>query len=403
MVFQSPSSHCTSYAQWVRRTIRRVRSSGSLMVSLFESSVPEPVELLREIVEDGFSEPLTSRYTSAFSSGNPFVLSHLAAHYGLPESSILCTTGATGALSLVYRALLEPGDRILIESPCFDLFHTIAQSQGHAVDSFERSGPAFAIDPDEVAANIRPDTRLIVLSNLHNPSGMLVPDDVVRDIATRAAKVGAAVVVDEVYASYADGAGRRTPAVHLAPNVISIDSMTKRFGLSTLRCGWLLAHPHLMRPIRELNDAVEFSVSNLAHAVAALALERKSELHAYSDGILDAARPVIEAYHAYWRARELVDGELPQFGCIAFPRLIGVDETEEFSDWLAARGSVVVAPGEYFGRAGHVRLGFGIGKAQLDYGLQTLTDGLVTWRDNEAARRQPARTRPAAPTGGIVE
>ncbi len=73
-----------SYSAWIRRVIRAVRSERNLLVSLFDSSVPEPVEHLRRIMVDGFGTTITNRYTSAFTSGNPYVVAQLARHYAVP-------------------------------------------------------------------------------------------------------------------------------------------------------------------------------------------------------------------------------------------------------------------------------------------------------------------------------
>jgi aspartate/methionine/tyrosine aminotransferase len=381
-----PGAALGSYSQWIRKMIRAVRSERTLLVSLFDSAVPEPFDLLRQIVLDGFSEPITSRYTSAF-NGNPYVVEQLARRYGVPDDQILSTTGATGALSLIYRALLAPGDRVLVETPGFDLFHTIARTHGLGVDQFARRGDGFAIDPQEIAAKIGPATKLIVLSNLHNPSGMALDPAALAAVARIAEDRGIHVVVDEVYGDYVDPEVRSAPAVTLSPAVISVDSLTKSYGLSTLRCGWIVAESATMRRIRALAEETEFGVSNLAHAVAALVLERPAPFDAYRGEILRKARPIIESYHAHWQSEGLVSGALPRFGCIAFPRLAGIDDTIAFSEWLADRCGVIVAPGEYFGAAGHVRIGFARAPSDVDYGLQALTDGLIRYRDLQARKR----------------
>jgi histidinol-phosphate/aromatic aminotransferase/cobyric acid decarboxylase-like protein len=117
-----------AYVQWVRRAVARAMHSHEDAGMLFGSSVEEPVELLRQTVESGFKDPITSRYTSVFVAGNPYVLEQLESAYGMPVESILPTTGATGALSLLYRAYLAPGDHVLVESPGFDLFEDIAKA-----------------------------------------------------------------------------------------------------------------------------------------------------------------------------------------------------------------------------------------------------------------------------------
>lgn len=375
-----------SYAEWVRRTVKRVRAEAGRVVTLFDSSVREPTAFLSETIAAAFAAPVTSRYTSAFSGGNPFVVAHLAGHYGVDADHILCTTGATGALALLYAALVGPGERIIVETPGFDLFHGIAASQGIAVDHVERRAPDFALDVDAVAAAIRPETRLVVVSNLHNPSGAVIAHSAMIALARLAEARGVLVIVDEVYGDYADEAARPCAAAALSPSLISISSLTKIYGLSTLRCGWIVADPQLLAPVRRWSDRYEFGVSNLSHAVAALVLEEPGRFADFSRHAIAAARPMLEERFARWRGERLIDGAVPPFGCIAFPRLVGIADTMAFADRLSERFGVIVAPGEYFGAPGHVRIGFAQPLDDLLYGLDAIEEVLRGWPQATVAR-----------------
>lgn len=377
--FKRPSDE--AYAQWIRRVVRRSRQDGRSFISLFDSSVPEPVELLRETIAEGFSRPLTSRYTSAFSGGNPYVLDLLAARHGVSREQVICTTGATGALALLYRAFTRPGDHVLVETPGFDLFTDLAKAQHLGVSSFARTGARYEIDVDAVMRAALPNTRLIVVSNLHNPSGMVTSQQSLVALAEAARKKNIHVIVDEVYGDYAEAAVRPKPAACLAPNLITINSVTKIYGLATLRCGWIVAAPEVMAVVRELSDRTEFGISNLSHAVAALVLENSAPFDAFSADMIAAARPVLERYYSRWQAEGLVEGLLPDAGCIFFPRLVGIADSYSFSEWLAAEYQVIVAPGEYFDAPGHIRIGFGKEAAQLEHGLDRLESGLRRWRE----------------------
>jgi aspartate/methionine/tyrosine aminotransferase len=383
-----------AYAQWVRRAITRAGSNGGNLIPLFGSSVSEPVDLIRRVVEEGFSEPITSRYQSVFLDGNPYLLSAIGARYRVPADWILPTTGATSALSIVYRAFLKPGDHVLVETPGFDLFGDIGRSMGAVVDHFERRCDASAFDLDGFAARLRPGTKLVVLSNLHNPSGMLLDDRTIGRIAESASRVGAKLVVDEVYGDYAGPAARSGSAVHQADTVISVNSLTKIYGLSSLRCGWVIAKPELLQAVREISDKFEFGVSKLSHAVAALVLEESAPFDRYTASVLATARPIMEGYFSRWRDEGLLHGAMPEHGCIVFPRLVGIDDTIAFSAWLADRHGVIVAPGEFFGLQGHVRIGFAQAPDELEFGLSRLGDGLRAWRALADAG-QPGRA-PAA-------
>ena len=373
-----------AYAHWVRRAIRKARARR--IVPLFDSSVEEPVELLRQVIERGFGDPITPKYQSVFVNGNSSLIQSLAARYRVPADNILTTTGATGALSIIYHAFLKTGDHILVESPGFDLFGDIGRALGADVEAFHREGEDFTINEFELAARIRPSTKLIVLSDLHNPSGMMLDPEVISRLARIAGERGIRLVVDEVYGDYA-GNKRIASAANLSPNIIAVNSLTKMFGLSTLRCGWIIASEDNFSPLREWSDLFEFGVSKLSHAVAALVLDESDRFAAYADSVLEAARPVLKAHFELLEAEGRMEGRLPDFGCIFFPRLTGIDNTLEFSDWLADRYGIIVAPGEFFGAAGHVRIGFAHPADVLDHGLGCLASGLREYAKLQAARR----------------
>jgi len=379
-----------AYAQWVRRAVARAMHGHEEAGLLFTSSVEEPVELLRQTVVAGFSEPITSRYTSVFVAGNPYVLEQLSRTYGVGVESILPTTGATGALSLLYRAYLSPGDHVLVESPGFDLFEDIGHALRAHVDCFRRRGDRFEIDLDEIRRSIRNNTRLIVLTNLHNPSGMLISEESLLEVAGLAERHGIKVIVDEVYLDYADPGARGCRAAQLSPSLVSVSSLTKIWGLSTLRCGWIVAHPDVLAPVRTLNDQFEFGVSKLSHAVAALVMENREAFDTYFHGVMARARPVMQDYYDQWLEDELVSGALPEYGCIAFPKLPGIDDTQSFSTWLADKYGVIVVPGELFRAAGHVRVGFALAADELEQALSNFTAGLKEYRTTAPARQHTA-------------
>lgn len=374
----------SSYSQWVRATLSRGRREGVGLVSLFDSHPTEPVELLRATIERGFATPLTDRYTSAFSNGNPFVVARLAERYGRDASNFLTTTGATSAISLLYRALLSAGDRLLVEAPTFDLFADIAGMAGLVVDSFHRHAPDYTVDPAALDAAIRPDTKLVVISNLHNPTGAVLRPADLQAIATVAERRKVFVLFDEVYLPYAEEDGAAS-AADFSDRFIVIGSLTKMYALAALRCGWILAHPNVIARVRDIADRTEFGISNLAHAVAALVLDDPAPFAEHCRSIVRAALPVVGRFYRHWHDEGLVDGPAPIHGCISFPRLVGIDDTAAFSESLVRRSGVVVAPGEYFGAPGYIRLGHAKPVAVLEPALERLTEELRIRRSRPEA------------------
>ena len=377
----------TTYSQWVRQVIALMQANQhDQLISLFESSVTEPVELLSTLVGSSFADPVTSRYASAFGDGNPWVTAQLAKDYDVGEEQVVCTTGATSALSLIYRALLKPGDRVLVENPGFDLFGILARSQGFGVDTFERIGPRFTVDPEAVERAIGRDTRIVVISDLHNPTGHSLPPETLTALGEIADRRMVTIVVDEVYSPYVGSDVRAAASAGISPRILSVNSLTKIYGLSTLRCGWIVGDASLKIPIRALSHEIDFGISKLSHAVAALVLEDPKPFRDRTKAIISRTRPIVELYHQSLLADGLIEGELPDHGCIAFLRLPGIDDTKRFSGWLAQECGTVVVPGEYFGAPGHIRIGFGIEPDALELGLQMLTKGLTKYQDGRFGR-----------------
>ena len=190
-----------------------------------------------------------------------------------------------------WPTLLDPGDEVLIEQPTYELLTSTLLYLGAKVKIFVRDEDnGYALDPAEVRRAITPKTRLIVLTNLHNPSSVLAPDSVLREIGELACSIGARVLVDEVYL---DAVYTNTPktAYLLGPEFIVTSSLTKVYGLSGLRCGWILAEPDLARAMWRLNDLFASIPAHPAELLSVVALE-------HLDRIRERARKIVEADRA---------------------------------------------------------------------------------------------------------
>lgn len=377
----SDSSHETalSFAHWVRDMLTLMRSGPAGTIGLFESSVPEPVGMLGDIIRTTFQTGFPETYKSVFMRNNPDLSQLLAARYGVAETSVLCTTGATSAVAMIYSTLLSPGDRVLVETPGFDIFANMAGEIGVPADFYRREAPDFDILPDAVIAALRPGTRIVVLSNLHNPSGAYVSDIALAVLARALAERGVLLVLDEVYRDYFPGAGTGIdPAEH--DNVLRISSMTKIFGLSTLRCGWIIAGGSVLRRLRGFSERADFNVSRLSHCIGAEVLSRASQFDQWRDDMMAAARPVAKGALDALVAADLIRPGAPLQGCTCFPQLVGVHDTRTLSEWLTAKHGVVVVPGECFGAPGALRVGFALAPDRLEEGLQRLANGLAEYR-----------------------
>ena len=364
----------SSYSDWVRGAVR-VREAGLDVAMLFDSTISEPTQALIDVVREAFSQEVTSRYVSVFADGNRYAVDALARRYGLSPDQIVTTTGATGALRMVLKALVRPGDHVLVERPGFDFLARLARDAGASVGEIARRLPDFRLDLDDLERQLTPRTRAAVITNLHNPSGARLPPEEIAAAAGRLAGSGVVLVVDEVYADFADGAAA-PPAAKLAGNIVTVSSLTKVLGLFALRFGWLAAEPELIEHIKGRAPDGDLGVSKLSHAVAAHVLERPEPFEAHWRSALAANRPLVESCAAVLADAGLVEGDVPEYGCMYFPRIVGVDDTAGLARRLFQRHGVLVAPGEYFGAPGHLRVGFGAPTEAVRNGLDRLQAGL---------------------------
>src|SRR5258708_39264848 len=122
-------------------------------------------------------------------------------------------------MALVLKALVQPGDDVLIEHPCFDLLPQLARDAGASVTDLPRRAPDYAVDPAEVARLIRPNTRLVVLTQLHNPTAAVLDAATLAALAAVSRQTGVPILVGEGYADFVGAGGS---AVRLAPEFMRV-------------------------------------------------------------------------------------------------------------------------------------------------------------------------------------
>lgn len=278
--------------------------------------------------------------------------------YGLDADCVTIASGASGANFLTCLALLQPGDDALIETPAYDPLIAAAQIAGARVVHFERSwNKGYALDPYVIHTVLTPKTKLIVLSNAHNPSGAMASRDVVEEVGVMADAVGALVLVDEVYAeAQRDDSAPPTPAARFGDSFVTTSSLTKAYGLAGLRCGWVLASPGLSRRIREMRDVVDGSGAFVAERLAVTAFEQIDRLRTRAKGILSENLAMVRAMA---QAHPRLEWLEPMAGTTAFPRVRDVADTTALVDLLIRDYDTIVVPGRFFQAPGHVRISFG--------------------------------------------
>jgi aspartate/methionine/tyrosine aminotransferase len=291
----------------------------------------------------------------------------IAARYSVDVQNVIAADGTSMANFLAMATLIAPGDEVLVEHPAYDPLLGAASFLGARINRFERKATeAFRLDPAEVERQLSSSTRLIVITNLHNPSGSLADEEDLRAIGDLASKVGARILVDEVYLDAA--VPPRASAVHLGPEFVCTNSLTKVYGLSGLRCGWILAEPELAERMWRLNDLFGVNQAHQAERLACIAFDRIGEVIGDNPALLDRNRAL---FNAFVNGRSDVECERAEHGITAFPRWAGGD-AQRLDDHLHERYDTAVVPGRWFELPDHFRIGFALPTDEFEEALSRL-------------------------------
>ena len=282
------------------------------------------------------------------------LMRRLAAKANVPEECVVYTLGASMANFVALAALLRPGDEVLIERPTYDPPLAILNYIGAKVSRFERMpDKAFRLGLGELERKLTVNTRLVILSNLHNPSAARSDDATLRQVGEMAAKVGARVLIDEVYLETLFDLPWHS-SFHLGPNFVVTSSLTKAYGLSGIRCGWILAQPELVQRMWQVIDFTYGSPVHPAELLAVIVLDNLVLVRERARALLDTNRNLMNEFLA---AHPALDCEPSRFGTTVFPRLKN-GNAGDFVSLLRERFDTSVVPGEFFEMPRHFRIGF---------------------------------------------
>jgi aspartate/methionine/tyrosine aminotransferase len=237
-----------------------------------------------------------------------------------------------------------------------------------------REENGWAIDPVEVRRCITPTTRLIVITNLHNPTSAFTPEPVLREIGDIARSIGALVLVDEVYL---DAVYENTPrtSLHLGPEFVVTSSLTKVYGVSGLRCGWILAQPDLAWKMRRLNDLYGATPVYPGEVLSVAAFQHLDLLRERARRIVDADRKLLRDFLGQQSA---ISAVWTNWGTTSFVRLSrdrGRD-ADAFLERLRLEFDTSAVPGRFFEMPDHFRIGMGVNTEMFAEGLNQISRAL---------------------------
>jgi aspartate/methionine/tyrosine aminotransferase len=306
----------------------------------------------------------------------------LAARQGAPGGRVVIAAGGSEANAIVFIALLSPGDEVLVESPGYEPLRVVPGLLGLRVRHFERlavpGGPSLAA---RIEAGLTPATRMVVLTCVHNPSGMLLAPGEARELNELAERRGFWILCDEIFRDAIDGPLATCAA--LGPRWVTTSSLTKIYGLGGLRIGWIAGSAEVLALCAEAQDALS---AEPALPSIALALDLVPHL----DVLRARTRGFLATNHARWRER--FPGEQPfaipvvPAGTTAWLLFPGTGEGDAFAAFAAEHHGLAVVPGRFFGEPRGVRVGFAAEPARFALALDTFERALAAF-----AARLPVR------------
>jgi aspartate/methionine/tyrosine aminotransferase len=262
---------------------------------------------------------------------------------------VLAFAGAEEALYWVMQVLAGPGDHIVMTVPSYQAMETVpliggAEITGVPLDEFD----GWRLDLDAVRAALRPATKVVAVSVPNNPTGA-VPDHATwRALIELCEERGLRLVSDEVHRGLELDRSRTLPqAVDRSATAVSINVMSKSYGLPGLRVGWVACHDHALLETLERHKHYT-SICNAAPSefLAAVALRAGERIQERNRGIVAANLPAFDAFFA--AHEDLFDWAHPDGGCVAFPRYRGADGVEAFCRDLVEQAGVLLLPASLF-------------------------------------------------------
>jgi len=306
------------------------------------------------------------------------LLAALAKKCEVDPDCIVAAVGTSQANHLAMATLLAPGDEVLLEHPTYAPMLGLASHLGAGVKRFyRRRETGFRIDPAEIERTVTSRTKLIILTNLHNPTGAFTDKETLREVGQIARRIGARVLVDEVYlemlalprgpATTPDSLPPFRSAFHFGREFVVTSSLTKAYGLSGLRCGWILAEPDLARKMWRLNDLFNNIPAHPAERLSVIALSQLDKIARRAASLLASNRTLLDQF---LDSQPNLNVLRPPGGTIVFPGM--TCDVPRFCALLREKYETAVVPGAFFEMPEHVRVGIGGDTAMVAEGLTRL-------------------------------
>jgi aspartate/methionine/tyrosine aminotransferase len=287
-----------------------------------------------------------------------------------PNQALIVSSSEEGIL-LVYHAWLKAGDHVIVETPCFESALELARSTGAEVSEWRRrSEDSWSHDVEGLTRLVRQNTRMIYICTPHNPTGLLMPRDVLTQVVELCRSLDIILFSDEVFRELEHDSSTRLPAAcDLYENAVSLGSMSKTYGLPGLRLGWLVSrNASVLQRCLDLRLYTTICNSAPSEFVCEIALRHRDVLIRRN---LEIVHRNLALLGDFFRDHsELFEWVKPNASPMCFPRFHGSVNVLQFCDDLVRESGVMLLPGTVYDQPHHIR--FGYGRRNMSEALQRL-------------------------------
>ena len=291
-----------------------------------------------------------------------------------PDTEIIVTVGASSAIDIAMRTILDPGDEVIVIEPCFVSYTpmvTLAGGVAVTVQALKEND--FKIQPNQLEAVITGKTKAIMLCSPNNPTGTMLNTEELQAIAALAIEYDLLIIADEIYAElvYDEEYTSMAAIEGMQERTILVSGFSKSFAMTGWRLGFVCAPPEISEAMLKIHQYALMCASTTAQYGA---------LEALRNGRPD----VDEMVKSYRRRRNYIVQSLNEIGLTchapggafyAFPSIESTGLTsQEFAEQLLLKEGVAVVPGDVFGESGegHIRCSYASSLEQLQEAVKRM-------------------------------
>lgn len=304
-----------------------------------------------------------------------------SAYVAIEPEEVLTFAGAGEALFWIPQVLLEAGDHAIVTVPNYQSLESVPRATGVAIDglplwSGEGDALRWELDLDRLRDLLRPETRLLAVNFPNNPTGFIPPDPVWTELLALCDERGIRLLSDEVYRGVEIDPNRRIgQAADLSPTALSVNVMSKAYGLPGLRVGWIACRDHqLLEQLERTKHYTSICNAGPSEFLATTALRHSATVLERNRQLVVSNNALVEAFAG--EHPDLFDYRAPDGGCVAFPRYLGDDGVETFCRRAIEENGVMLLPSSIYASAlAEVptdRFRIGIGRRGLPEALEAL-------------------------------